>query len=432
MELREGYKITELGVIPEDWEVIRVEDIISSTQLGGNYPNQDAENEFPLIKMGNIDRGKIKLDRLQYVKGIIPRECDRLFFGDILFNTRNTLDLVGKVAIWRNELHKAYFNSNLMRLSFNNKIASTFWINETFNTPLFVRQLRDIAIGTTSVAAIYNRDFFKLKLSLSSRSEQAAIATALSDMDTLIAQTEKLIEKKKAIKQGMMQRLFSPIDELGKLKKGWMKKRLGEYGKTYGGITGKSKKDFGNGLAKYIPFMNIMANPVIDVTYLEAVDVKSGEAQNKVIVGDLFFNGSSETPEEIGMCSVLMTDVDNLYLNSFCFGFRLSNFNSVNGLFLAYYFRSKVGRQNIYSLAQGATRYNLSKTNLLNLEITIPAKGEQDLIALMLHDIDEELNGLSFKLVKYNAQKQGMMQSLLTGKIRIYTPQHEQATTIGT
>ena len=284
-------------------------------------------------------------------------------------------------------------------------------------------------MGAT-INQITNRDLASFKLPLPPLPEQAAIATALSDMDALIAHTEKLIEKKKAIKQGVMQRLLSPYDQDGNLKEGWVKKRLGEYGKTYGGLTGKSKKDFGFGGGKYIPFMNIMSNPVIDVTYLETVDVKVGEVQNKAMNGDLFFNGSSETPEEVGMCSVLMKDVGNLYLNSFCFGFRLSDLEEVNGLFLAYYFRSHVGRELLFSLAQGATRYNLSKTNLLKLELGLPSKGEQDSIAHLLANMDEELDKISKILLKLQHQKQGMMQSLLTGRIRIYSPQHESTPTL--
>ena len=116
------------------------------------------------------------------------------------------------------------------------------------------------------------------------------------------------------IKQGAMQRLLQP-------KEGWEVKKLGSIGKPYGGLSGKSKSDFEDGKFPYIPFMNIMSNPIIDIDYFDFVKVGIDESQNKAIKGDLFFNGSSETPEEVGMCSVLLDDIPNLYLNSFCFGF---------------------------------------------------------------------------------------------------------------
>ncbi|MBL7728407.1 MAG: hypothetical protein JNM68_12010, partial [Dinghuibacter sp.] len=108
MELKKGYKQTEVGVIPEDWEVFELGHIIDSLQLGGNYPNSDIQTEFPLMKMGNINRGFIDISKIQYINSNVkPSDNDLLCYGDILFNTRNTLELVGKVAVWRNELPKA-------------------------------------------------------------------------------------------------------------------------------------------------------------------------------------------------------------------------------------------------------------------------------------------------------------------------------------
>jgi type I restriction enzyme S subunit len=97
----------------------------------------------------------------------------------------------------------------------------------------------------------------------------------------------------------------------------------------------------------------------------------------------------------------------------------MHNTNELNGLFISYLFRSPLGRSLIFSLAQGATRYNLSKTNLLKLELPIPNKVEQDNIALTLMDIDKLIQKYEIKLQKLKLQKQGMMQALLTGKIRL-------------
>jgi type I restriction enzyme S subunit len=114
-----------------------------------------------------------------------------------------------------------------------------------------------------------------------------------------------------------------------------------------------------------------MKNTIIDVGYVEFVNVGSDESQNKALKGDLFFNGSSETPEELGMCSVLQEDVPNLYVNSFCFGFRLKKEIKTSGVYLSYFFRSNYGRQLFYALAQGATRYNLSKSNFIKGSIRV-------------------------------------------------------------
>jgi type I restriction enzyme S subunit len=165
--------------------------------------------------------------------------------------------------------------------------------------------------------------------------------------------------------------------------------------------------------------MNIMSNPVLDKSFLHYVKIKIGEIQNVALKGDLFFNGSSETPEEVGMCSVLSDDIPNLYLNSFCFGFRLNKEYKTDGLYLSYFIRSSQGRILFYSLAQGATRYNLSKANFSNLSIPLPDPMEQKKIAVILYDMDNEITALNWKLEKYRKIKLGMMQNLLTGKIRL-------------
>lgn len=204
-----GTKPSELGEIPEDWGIHSLGQLIKGTQLGGNYKNSELETGQPLIKMGNLGRGYIKLDKLEFVVGK-AKEVDRLEFGDLLFNTRNTLDLVGKVSVWRNELSVAFFNSNLMRITFaQSLVGSNFYMNAVMNSDGFVNALSDIAIGTTSVAAIYSRDLFQLKVSLPPKEEQTAIATILSDMDAEIQALEQRLGKTRQIKQGMMQELLT-------------------------------------------------------------------------------------------------------------------------------------------------------------------------------------------------------------------------------
>ncbi|WP_174518808.1 restriction endonuclease subunit S, partial [Pseudomonas syringae group genomosp. 3] len=127
----------------------------------------------------------------------------------------------------------------------------------------------------------------------------------------------------------------------------------------------------------------------------------------------------SETPEEVGFCSVLLEEIQNLYLNSFCFGFRFNTAAKVNGLFFAYWFRSKAGRAAMSVLAQGATRYNIAKSAFMQLEIPQPLEEEQTAIATVLSDMGDELATLKVRREKTLQLKQGMMQELLTGRIRL-------------
>jgi type I restriction enzyme S subunit len=163
------------------------------------------------MKMGNIARGRFDLTKLEFISAHVTPEAEhRLVVGDVLFNTRNTLDLVGKVAIWRNELPIAYFNSNLLRLEFDSrKISSNEYVNYALNAKRAMARLRGLATGTTSVAAIYTKDLMGFQMIVPPKSEQVAIAAALSDMDAELAGLEQRREKTRALKQGMMQELLT-------------------------------------------------------------------------------------------------------------------------------------------------------------------------------------------------------------------------------
>ncbi|UUZ55082.1 hypothetical protein LP419_04085 [Massilia sp. H-1] len=152
-----------------------------------------------------------------------------------------------------------------------------------------------------------------------------------------------------------MHQLITGQTRLPGFEEKWEVTTMRSLGNTYGGLIGKTKSDFGHGTARYIPFVNVMKGTIIDIDSLAPVDVATNEVQNMAKKDDLFFNGSSETPEEVGFCSVLLHDVPNLYLNSFCFGFRFNANAKANGLFLAYWFRSTKGREAMAALAQGAT-----------------------------------------------------------------------------
>jgi len=194
-----------------EWEEKNISELVIEYRLGGNYSNSETKTKFPLIKMGNISRGEINLNKLEYIttdENI--DEIDKIKYGDLFFNTRNTLDLVGKVAIWRNELQVAYYNSNLMYLKFDNN----FFMNYKLNSHVVIKAFKAIATGSTSVAAIYTKDLLKVDLSTPSPEEQQKIANCLSSIDDLITAQAQKIETLKAHKKGLMQQLFPSTEAL--------------------------------------------------------------------------------------------------------------------------------------------------------------------------------------------------------------------------
>ena len=156
----------------------------------------------------------------------------------------------------------------------------------------------------------------------------------------------------------------------------WEQRKLGEIGNTYSGLSGKTKDDFGHGQASFITYMNVYSNPVSRCDMVEPIEIDN--RQNEVEIGDVFFTTSSETPEEVGMTSVLTEKRGIIYLNSFCFGFR--PFEKIDKYYLAYMLRSKNTREKIILLAQGISRYNISKNKVMEIPVELPSFDEQILI----------------------------------------------------
>ncbi len=252
--------------------------------------------------------------------------------------------------------------------------------------------------------------------------EQRAIAAVLMDVDALIGSLEALIAKKRAIKRAAMQQLLTGRTRLPGFSGGWTGIAVGRIAETYGGLAGKTKADFGTGSARYISFLDVLENVTITRRRFDRVRIARSESQHRVRTGDVLFNGTSETPEDLAMGAVVAVDADDLYLNSFCFGIRIHDRGQCDPLFLAYLSRGEPGRTATYALAQGATRYNLSKRRFLALELALPPLPEQRAIAAVLTDMDAEIAAVERRLDKTRAIKQGMMQQLLTGAIRLPIP----------
>lgn len=195
---------------------------------------------------------------------------------------------------------------------------------------------------------------------------------------------------------------------------------LSQLGRTYGGLTGKSKDDFGRGSAHYVTFMDVISHVRVVGDSLERVRIGSGERQNEVRRGDLLFNGSSETPEEVALSAVVGSELPNpTFLNSFCFGFRLGEPDQVLAEYLAYFFRGSRGRELVAPLAQGATRYNISKRRFLEVELELPDREAVEWTVEALSACDRLIATIEQLLAKKRAIKQGMMQELLSGRTRL-------------
>lgn len=407
-------KLTELGWLPIDWNVVKLGEVSDIDVRSIDHTNMDFH--FYYISLENVKEGQISYGDKISLRNAPSRARRTLRPNDILFGT--VRPKLKSHAIFKLEPASEFVASTGFAV-----IQSGAKIHYEFGFQLIMsdeiaRQVDMLIVGS-NYPAISNNQVSNLLIPLPPKPEQEAIAKVLSDTDALIESLEKLIEKKKLIKKGVMQDLLSGKKRLPGFSEPWVEKSLGELGTTFGGLSGKSKLDFGAGDAQYITFMNIINNPIIDVTIFDNVRVSPDEQQNKVLRGDILFNGSSETPEEVGMCSYYNGNINNVYLNSFSIGFRPDNLDHVNGLFFCYLLRSSVGRNKMKKMAQGATRYNLSKENLKRVRVHLPGIEEQNAICSIIANLDYELTTISAKVSKTRLLKQGLMQQLLTGKIRL-------------
>jgi type I restriction enzyme S subunit len=244
--------------------------------------------------------------------------------------------------------------------------------------------------------------------------EQQKIASFLTDVDESITKLTKKAALLEQYKKGVMQKIFSqelrfkPDD--GNEFPDWEENTLKELGETLNGLTGKTKENFGSG-KPYIQYKQIFDSSKINIQNCGFVEISESDNQTKVRYGDVFFTTSSETPNEIGTSSVLLDEVNEMYLNSFCFGFRINQL-ALNPSFSQFLFRSPNFRKKLIPLAQGSTRYNISKSSFLKLKVYLPCIEEQNKIANFLSDIDKKIEAINTKIEKAKTFKKGLLQQM--------------------
>ena len=207
----EQFKDSPLGRIPKEWGVFHFESIVLSTTLGTTVRGTNVKEEcVPLLKMGNLDWGEIVFEKLEYVqKGLIPSsENVTLQFRDLLFNTRNTPELVGKTAVWRDELPNAVHDNNLLRVRFKQGIASPF-VCYYMSTGQGKDRVHALSTGTTSVAAIYWNNLRKYLLPIPPENEQERMVSIVDTHDARIRTEEQYRDKLKLQKKGLMHDLLT-------------------------------------------------------------------------------------------------------------------------------------------------------------------------------------------------------------------------------
>lgn len=400
MELRQGFKQTEVGVIPNDWGLIKIENNVNlKARIGwqGLTTKEYLESgDYSLVTGTDFLNGYVNWDSCVFVDRI-RYDQDRniqLKVGDVIVTKDGT---IGKVAFIDRIVYPTTLNSGVFVLRpKTNHVNNRFFYNILMSS-YFDEFLNKITAGST-ITHLYQKDFVHFSFVLPPILEQTAIATALSDIDELISQIEKLIDKKKAIKLGVMQELLKP-------KEGWVKKKFTD---IVDYIHGKAHEQFivYDGKFKVVNSKFISSNGEV-VKYSNNSFLTAKKNDILTVLSDL--------PNGKALAKCFLVDRDNLYaVNQRVCIWRSKGADSI----FLYYLLNR--HKYFLQLDDGVTQTHILNGDINRFELTITEDLEtQKEIGVILSDIDKEIVILQKNNEKLNYQKQGMMQTLLTGKIRL-------------
>jgi type I restriction enzyme S subunit len=435
MEVKSSYKRTEVGVIPEDWEVCPVDckgEVISGKALAANGPGK----QRPYLRTKNVFDGRIDIDDVL----TMPMTDDqfahfRLQYGDVLLNEGQSLDLVGRCAIYQEEYREpCAIQNQLIRFRAKTGVSGTFAsyvFRYSQQSGVFAR----VALQTTSIAHLGVSRFQRLLLAWPKNElEQRAIATALSDVDALLAALDRLIVKKRDLKKVAMQQLLTGQTRLPGFYGEWEARTLGHLFNFsggfsasrdqlsteghcylhYGDIHGASKTfidtraDYENIPKLVISLNKISPNSMLDdgdVVFVDASEDDEGTSKHVVVVNK----------DRVPFIAGLHTIVAKSKTDELAHDYR------------RYCFQTRAIREQFLFYAVGTKVSGISKTNIPKLTLPVPPIPEQAAIASVLTDMDAELAALEQRLAKTHNVKQAMMQELLTGKTRLVSPEASHA-----
>jgi type I restriction enzyme S subunit len=257
-------------------------------------------------------------------------------------------------------------------------------------------------------------DWKKRTVTIPEVDEQNEICSYFKSLDQMITLHRRKHDKLVALKQAMLQKMFPqdgatiPEIRFKGFSGDWEPRTLGSLGNTFTGLSGKTKEDFGHGDGRYVPYMSVFSNPTCDESMTGSVVIDS--SQNEVQFGDVFFTTSSETPEDVGMSSIWIGRATHTYLNSFCFGFRPTS--PIDYRFFAYILRNPSFRKSIAFLAQGISRFNISKRKAMEIEIRTPGPKEQCMIGAYFTSLDELVSRHSTQLEKLKNIKSACLENM--------------------
>jgi len=419
MEMRPGYKQTEVGVIPNDWDIrplTEVSKVTSGKRLPLGYFVGDKETPYPYIRVTDMRPGRVDTSDIKYVpEAAYPSISKyRIFKDDLFISVAGTLGIVGRIP---DELDGANLTENADRISAIT--CDKDYLLHVMLSPVVQDVIEsEQTVGAQPKLALMRIRNFLIPLP-PTEAEQRAIAAALSDVDALLDGLDRLIAKKRDLKQGAMQQLLTGQARLPGFHGEWEVKRLGDVGEiSSAGVDKKLRQD--EVPVRLVNYLDVYYKDFIysyDLNHW--VTARTHQIKRCAVKkGDVFFTPTSETRNDIGLSAVAMEDIPDAAYSYHVARLRLHEPWDLR--FRTYAFKTRAFLDQAETLCDGnGTRYVVSQSKFRSMTVRVPPVPEQTAIAEVLSDIDAELSTLEARRDKTRNLKQAMMQELLTGKTRI-------------
>ena len=413
MDVRPGYKRTEVGVIPDSWSLRPLGEL--GKWLSGGTPSMSIDSywsgEFPWVSAKDMKASRLH-DSIDHITSKAVADGARLApAGTVLIVIRGMI-LAHSFPVGRAERSLA-FNQDIKAVIAGAHVDSNFllyWLMAN------AQKLRGLTTESThGTKRLPTEMLFRELVACPPPLEQQAIANALTDADALIESLEQLLTKKRQIKKGAMQELLTGKKRLPGFSGKWEIKRLGQLGGFLKG-RGVTRDESATGNLACVRYGELYTrhNNHIE-TFYSWISSEVATNATRLEQGDILFAGSGETKEEIGKCTAFVEDMEAYAGGDIVI---LRN-RKADPLFLGYYLNTEPVNRQKASKGQGDAVVHINAAALADIQCAFPCVAEQTAIATIFSDMDAEITALGAKLSKARLLKQGMMQELLTGRIRL-------------
>ncbi len=413
MQVRQGYKQTEVGVIPEDWEAGNMDSMVE--KVGSGITPTGGERVYkkegrPFIRSQNVGWGKLILDDIAFIDEVTHEsfQSTEIVVDDVFLNITGAS--IGRSAVADNRVAGGNVNQHVCIIRTNKGKLHPFFLNHFLLSKSGQRQIDNFQSGGNRQGLNFGQ-IRTFQLPTPPLTEQKLIAIALSDADALIASLDKLIAKKRDIKQATMQQLLTGKTRLPGFSGEWEVKRLGDVAAMgSGGTPISSIAAYYDGEFPWVSISDMTkGGKVLTCTdrNLSLAGLASSAAQMFPTGTVLYAMYAS-----LGECSIAGIP---LCTSQAILGIQPRE--ALNGEYLYYYLSSL--KSIVKTLGQQGTQANLNKGMVQSFQLQLPSIEEQTAIAAVLSDMDTDLTALENQRNKTIALKQGMMQELLTGRIRL-------------